>query len=209
MPQVVAQLIELIEDDRLGARRADLGDLVVDLLDVALRAGCGDDLARYGPEPVESLLAHPLGEDGDGLAAQELGVVGSSAAIISGGGPYGLVARRVELPRHEARDEAAETRPHLMGPRGEPLAAESKNPCPNPGYLTRDLEVIDLAVEPAALLGLILPGDSEEVCGIDVPKPGLFQFFLDAGGSVPLGIPHLLERRDQDITFFRQLHRIF
>ena len=107
------------------------------------------------------------------------------------------MARRVELPRHEARDEAAETRPHLMGPCGKPLAAEGKNLCPYPGDLVRNLEVIDLAIEPAALLGLVLPGDSEEVCGIDIPKPDLFQFFLDAGGGVGFGIPHLLERRER------------
>ena len=34
---------------------------------------------------IESFLAHSLGEDGDGLAAQELGIIGPSAAIVSGG----------------------------------------------------------------------------------------------------------------------------
>ena len=51
----------------------------------------------------------------------------------------------------------------------EPDKVKRENPRPDPGYLTRDFEIVDLAVEAAGLLGLVLPGDAEEVRGIDIP----------------------------------------
>ena len=57
MPEVVLELLELVEDDDvLSALCVKLVALVEDLLDVGLAARGCDDLAGYGLEPLEALL---------------------------------------------------------------------------------------------------------------------------------------------------------
>ncbi len=99
VPQVVPELVELIEDDGLGPGAPDLPAHVEDLLDIALASGGGDDLGPDLFEPVEALPAHLLGKNRHRLAAQQSAVEGSAAAEVAGGGPHRLVPGRVELAR--------------------------------------------------------------------------------------------------------------
>ena len=72
------------------------------------QAGGGDDLAGDGLQPVKTLLGHILGQDGHGLAGQQLGVEGAAAAVVAGGGPHGVVIGGIELTGHQAGSQAAE-----------------------------------------------------------------------------------------------------
>ena len=82
----------------------------------------GDDLAGDGLQPVKTLLGHLLGQDGHGLAGQQLGVEGAAAAVGAGGGPHGVVIGSVELTGHQAGSQAAEGGADLVAAGGEPLA---------------------------------------------------------------------------------------
>ena len=65
MPQVVAELVELIKDRERLTRIAQLPTLVEDLFDVALAAWSLDHFAGNLLQPGEALFAHPLRQDRD------------------------------------------------------------------------------------------------------------------------------------------------
>ena len=116
--EVVAELAELVEHEVrrvLGERVAR----VVDLLDVALRADRADDvLGRVlAPpvEPVEALLAHALGEDGDAAAGHEPADGDAAAGVVAGARPDRPVAGGVELAGDHPRREAGVGGEHLVG----------------------------------------------------------------------------------------------
>ena len=125
VPEVVRQLVELVEDDGLGAGALELGALVEDLLDVGLAAGRRDDLLGHGLEPLEALLRHARGKDGDAGAGEEAGDVGPAAAVVARARPDRLLGRRVEAARDELGQEAGEGGADLVRPGGEPLADEA------------------------------------------------------------------------------------
>ena len=108
--QVVRELGELVEDHALRVL-VDPRALVVDLLHVALGAGRADDVVRRVEAPLlqpgEPLAAHPGGQHRDAVAAEDARDGDPAAAVVASGGPDGAVGGRVELPRHDARHEAA------------------------------------------------------------------------------------------------------
>ncbi len=127
MPQVVAKLLELVEDHQVLAGFAQLPALVEDFFDVRFAARGGDHLAGDLGEPLEALAAHPFGQDGDRLAGQQGRIVGAAAAEVAGGRPDSFLGGRVELAGHQARDQAAEGRADFMRAGGEPFADQGDN----------------------------------------------------------------------------------
>ncbi|MPN49749.1 hypothetical protein SDC9_197371 [bioreactor metagenome] len=72
VPEVVAHLLELIEDHHVVPGGAQLPGLVKDFLHVGLAAGGGDHLAGDLAEPLEPLPAHLGGQNGHGVHRQQL-----------------------------------------------------------------------------------------------------------------------------------------
>ena len=199
VPQGVAHLGELVEDHH-GGIALQLPGLVEDLLDVGLAAGGGDDLTGDGLQPVKALLGHILGQDGHGLAGQQLGIEGAAAAVVAGGGPHGVVIGGVELAGHQTGGQAAEGCAHLMAAGGEPLAGHGDDAAGHAGQLAGDLHIVgDLLEQAAALLGLVVPGNAEQVDGVHVPQTGTAQLSLDLLGD-QIGILHLCNGRDNDVV---------
>ena len=199
VPQGVAHLGELVEDHH-GGILLQLPRLVEDLLDVGLAAGGGDDLTGDGLQPVKALLGHILGQNGHGLAGQQLGVERAAAAVVAGGGPHGLVPVHVELAGHQTGGQAAEGGAHLMAAGGEPLAGHGHDAAGYAGQLAGDLHIVgDLLEQAAALLGLVVPGNTEQVDGIHVPQAGMAQLGLDLLGD-QVGVLHLRDGGDDDVV---------
>ena len=204
VPQGVAHLGELVEDHH-GGILLQLPGLVEDLLDVGLAAGGGDDLTGDGLQPVEALLGHILGQDGHGLAGQQLGVEGAAAAVVAGGGPDGVVIGGVELTGDQARGQAAEGGAHLMAAGGEPLAGHGDDAAGHAGELAGDLHIVGHRLEQAALLlGLVVPGDTEQVHGVHVPQAGVAELGLDLLGD-QVGVLHLGDGGDDDVVLLSLL----
>ncbi len=177
VPGRVPELLELVEDgDLVAARLPQLPALVVDLLDVRLGARRRDDLVRAdGAQPLEALLRHALGQDGDGLAAEQRAVEGAAAAVVPGRGPDRLVQLGVELARDQARHQAAEGGADLVGADREVLADQPDDAGLHAGQLGRELDPVAAVEQAALLLRLVLPGDAEEVERVDIlharPRP--------------------------------------
>ena len=192
VPQVVRELVELVEDDRVGPRTPQLVALVEDLLHVGLAAGGRDDFLGHGLEPVEALLGHAGREDRDGGAGEEAGDVGAAAAVVARGGPDGLLRGGVEAAGDELREEAGEGRADLVGPGGEPLAREAHDARLGSGDGSRELDEVDAAELAARLLGLVVPVDAEEVARMHVPETDGLEVALhrlrDRGGVAHLGV---------------------
>jgi hypothetical protein len=121
VPQGVAHLGKLVEDHVLGIL-LELPGLVEDLLDVGLAARGGDDLPAMVLSQSKRSLDISCGQDGHGVAGQQLGVEGAAAAVVAGGGPDGLVIGGVELAGDQTGGQAAEGGAHLVAAGGEPLA---------------------------------------------------------------------------------------
>ena len=116
MDQVVGEFGELIENDVVLVAR-ELGALVVDFLDVALRSRRADDVGGIGNpflQPVEALPAHAGGQHGHAAAAQNARYGNAAAAIISGRRPHRSVMRRLELAGHQARHQTCIGGEHLV-----------------------------------------------------------------------------------------------
>ena len=72
VPEIVLELLELVEDDNvLASFSVQFMALVEDFLDVGLTAWSSDDFACYCLEPVESFLGHVFRKDSDGLTSQK------------------------------------------------------------------------------------------------------------------------------------------
>jgi len=202
---VVAELVELVEDDEVLARSPQFPALVEDFLDVALAARRRNDLACNLRQPLEPLAAHAFRQDGNGLTAEQRGIVRAPAAVVAGGGPDGLLRRRVELTRDQPRDEAAERRADLVRAGGEPFADEDKDTRVYTGQCLRELQIVCWAEATAMRDRLVLPGDAKEVARVDIPQADAAQLRLDAVGN-QRRIPHLGEGRDDDVTLACALH---
>ena len=199
VPQGIAHLGELVEDHH-GGILLQLPGLVEDLLHVGLAAGGGDDLAGDGLQPVKTLLGHILGQDGHGLAGQQLGVEGAAAAVVAGGGPHGMVIGSVELTGHQAGSQAAEGGAHLVAAGGEPLAGHGNDAAGHAGELAGDLHIVgDRLEQTAGLLGLVVPGNAEQVDGIHIPQTGVAQLGLDLLGD-QVRVLHLGDGGDDDVV---------
>ena len=205
VPEGVAHLFKLVEDNHVLARAAQLPRLVEDLLDVGFAAGRGDDFAGNVGKPLEAFAAHLGRQDGDGIAGKQLGVEGAAAAVVAGGGPDGLVIGRVKLTGDQTRHETAERSADLVAAGGEPFAGEQDDARLDAGEFVRDLDEVDVAEDAAAFLGLVAPGDAEQVEGVEVPKPHIAEPGLDLIRD-QVGIAHLRERRDDDALCTRALH---
>jgi hypothetical protein len=199
MPQVVAELLELVEDHQVLPRGAQFLAHVEDLLDVGLAARRLDRLAGDLRQPLEALARHALRQDGDGFAAQQRGIIRAAPAVVAGGGPDRLLRRRVELTGHQPRDEAGEGRPHLVRAGREPLADDGDDARRDAGQRGGQLERVDLAEAAAAGLGLVVPVDAEQVARVDIPQPDLRQFFFDFRRNFGR-VFHLCISRDNDIA---------
>ena len=200
VPEGIAHLLELVEDHHAGIL-LELPGLVEDLLDVGLAAGRSDDLTSDLAQPVEALLAHLGGENGDGVNGEQLGVERAAAAVVARGGPNGVVIVGVELAGDQTRSEAAEGSADLVAAGGEPLARHGDDAAGYARKLAGDLYIVgDLLKEAAGLLGLVLPGDAEEVEGVDVPQTHVLQLGLDLLGN-GLGMLHLRDGGDDDVVF--------
>ena len=117
VPEVVAELAELVEHDVAGVA-GQLVAGVVDLLDVGLGARRADDVVGrvLAPpvEPVEALLAHPFGKDGDAAAGHDPADGDAATGVVAGRGPDRAVAGRVELAGDDPRREAGVRGQHLV-----------------------------------------------------------------------------------------------
>ena len=194
VPHGVTVLLELVEDQVLGVS-LQLPALVVDLFHVALAARGRDDLGADLGQPGEALLAHVLRQDGDGGAAQHGGVEGAAATVVPGRGPDSLVVVRVELAAHQARHEAREGGADLVGAGGEVLPDQADNAGLHTGDGAGDLQVVGAAEQ--TRLRIVLPGDAEEVGGVDVPEAHILEAGLHGLGG-GLGAAHLAEGGDDD-----------
>ena len=70
----------------------------------------------------------------------------------------------------------------------------------------RELDPVAVVEQAAAFLGFVLPGDAEEIDGIDVPQADVAEAVLDLlrdGGRVA----HLGEGGDENLALAEQLHR--
>ena len=164
VPEVVPELLELVEDHRLRLGLLDLPAGVEDLLDVGLAPRRRDDLGADRGEPLEPLAAHLLGEDRHRVAAQQRRVERAAAAVVAGRGPHRLLRDRVELPRDQAGHEAAERRADLVRAGREVAPDEADDAGRHAGQLGRDHERVHRAE--AAGRRVVVPGDAEEVEGV-------------------------------------------
>ena len=137
----------------------------------------------------------------DSQPGQQLGVEGAAAAVVAGGRPHGVMIGGVELTGHKARSQAAERSADLMAARGEPLAGHGKDAARHAGQAGGDLHIIrGVLIQTAELLGLVVPGNAEQVDGVDVPQAGMGQLFLDFLRD-EIRILHLRDGRDDDVVF--------
>ena len=195
MPQVIAELVELVEDHQVLAGSGQFVALVEDLLDVGLRPRGLDDLPRHRLQPLEAFPAHSLREDGHRLAAQQVGVVGAAPAVVTGGRPHRLLGGRVELAGDETRDQATEGGSHLVRTGGEPLADQGDDPGLDPGQLGRPFDVVDRSEAAPADDRLVVPGDPVQVERVEVPQTDVHEPCPDVGGD-QARVPHLGQGRD-------------
>ena len=107
----------------------------------------------------------------------------------------------VELTGHQAGSQAAEGSAHLVAAGGEPLAGHGNDAAGHAGQLAGDLHIVgNLLEQTAGLLGLIVPGNTEQVHGIHVPQAGVAQLGLDLLGD-QVGVLHLRDGGDDDVVF--------
>jgi hypothetical protein len=159
---------------------------VVDLLHVRLGAVRADDvLGRVlAPpvEPVEALLAHPLGEDCHPAAGHDPTDGDAAAGVVARRRPDGPVMGRVELTGDDPRGETGVGGQHLVGgDHREPVAEHDDDGTLDAGEARRQHHVV----------GHRHPVAGEVVVPVDPPEvPGV--------GSLRVGVAHpvgVVERR--------------
>ena len=130
MEAVVPELLELVQH-AVAARRAQLPDLVVDLLDVRLRARSGHDLRPVVADLREPLRAHVLREDDQRAIAHARADPGPSDPEVPGGGEHErvLAGRALTLHLLLGQDRVGGT--DLVRPRREVPAGEDDDGRPH------------------------------------------------------------------------------
>ena len=108
----------------------------------------------------------------------------------------------------QARDKTAESRTYLVASNRKPFAVERENSRLDAGQFGRKFDEVDAAKETTAALGLIFPGDAEQIAGLYVPKAGFFQLALDGFGHF-FRIFHLCKSRDDNLVFLRSRNDTF
>ena len=116
-----------------------------------------------------------------------------------------MVIGGVELTGDQAGSQAAEGGAHLMAAGGEPLAGHGDDAAGHAGELAGDLHIVGNRLEQAALLlGLVVPGDAEQVHGVHVPQSGVAELGLDLLGD-QVGVLHLGDGGDNDVVLLSLL----
>ena len=190
MGHVVAEFRKLIEDD-IGRIARELGAFVIDLFDVALRAGGPDDILgprHPGAQPLEALLAHALRQHGNGAAVEDARDRDAAPAVIPGRRPHRPVTRRIEPAGHQIRDQAAIGRQHLVRTDHREEATERHDDRrSHSGQRWREDEVSGGRGQTGAG-GVVVPVHAKEIgrvrtIGIDRPKcrPARFRNFRRIG----------------------------
>ena len=209
VPQIVLELLELVEDDDVAAAcGVQLMALVEDLLDVGLASGGGDDLSGHALEPVEALLRHVLRQNRYAVAAQKRAVVGASTAVVSRAGPDGLLAGCIEVACDQGGGETGVRGADLVHSAGEPLADQGQDSGLRPGDRARDLDEVDPSVQSAFLLRFVVPRDPVEVDRVHIPKPDVLQALLHIIAD-EARIHHLAEGRKRYALLSATLHVLF
>ena len=92
-----------------------------------------------------------------------------------------------------------------MAAGGEPLAGHGDDAAGHAGEFAGDLHIVGHRLEQAALLlGLVVPGDTEQVHGVHVPQAGVAELGLDLLGD-QVGVLHLGDGGDDDVVLLSLL----
>src|SRR5258708_3996488 len=105
---------------------------------------------------------------------------------------------RVEFPTDETGNETAKCGADLISTGRKIFPDQSNNPRFHTGNFAWYFDKIYVAELPR--LDIVLPGDAEQVKGIDIPKAHACQLLLN-GCRHRRGITHLRECRNRDATF--------
>ena len=164
MAEVIAELGELVEDEVARILRQLVAG-VVDLLDVRLGAERPDDvlLRVRAPcvEPVEALLAHPLGKDRDTAARHDLRDCDAASGVVAGRRPDRPMDGRIELAGDDAWRQARVGGEHLVGrDHREPVAEHDDDRRRHTGERVRENNVV----------GHRNPVPGEVVVPVDTPQ---------------------------------------
>ena len=200
MPDAVAHLFKLVEDHDVLTGLAQLLRLVEDLFNVGLAAGSRDDFASDVGQPLKAFAAHFRGQDRDGIAGKQFGVERAAAAVVARRGPNRFMIGRIELTSHKTGNEAAKGSADFVASGGEPLAGQNDDACFDARQLLRHFDEVHGAERSAALFGLVMPADAEQIQRIQIPKSDRLQLFLDLIRD-QIRIPHLRKGRDDDAFF--------
>ncbi|MPN21600.1 hypothetical protein SDC9_168980 [bioreactor metagenome] len=110
------------------------------------------------------------------------------------------MAGGVELAGNQPGSQAPKRGAHLVAAGGEPLAHHADNPGGHAGERGGQLDKVGAAEKTAAFLGLVLPGDAEEVERIHIPQANALELLLNRGGN-GLRVLHLPVGGDDDPVF--------
>ncbi len=133
VPQVIAELLELVEDHQVLSRFSQFPALVKNLFHIRFGAGSLDGLARDFGQPLEAFAGHALGQDSDGIASQQSRIVRAAAAVIARGRPHRFLRRRIELTCDQPRHQAGKRGADFVRAGWEPLANDGDDARRGPG----------------------------------------------------------------------------
>ena len=168
VPDRVAEFLELIEDDAVRPRAADLPALVIYLFYIRLAARRADDLCPDRLEPGEPLRRHLLRQDRNRIAAQERAVERAAAAVVPRTGPDRFLRTRIELSGYQPRHETAERGADFVRSGREPLSEDADDAGVRSGQLVRKFNPVAVVEAAAALDRFVLPRDAKQVERIDI-----------------------------------------
>ena len=135
VPEVVAELLELVEDHGFRPSAANGPARIEDLFHIALATGCSNDLSTDVLEPRETLTAHFFRQDRYRPTTKQCAVESATATVVARGRPDSLMPRWIKRAADQSRHKAAERGPNLVGASGKVLADESDYPRLDAGQL--------------------------------------------------------------------------
>ncbi len=169
MPEVITKFFKLIEDHQILTASAQFPTFIENFFNVGFGAGGGDDFVGNICQPFEALFAHSFGQNCNRFTAQKVGVVSTTSAIIAGGGPNCFLGGGVKLAGNQTWSQTTKSRTDFMDTTREPLADQAHNPGIHTGQFFGKLQVVDGSKSAALSDSFIVPGDSKEVEGVQVP----------------------------------------